>query len=265
MPTIDHTQVKLGKGPKRTDRRTLQLRNFLQPTGNVPSSVRWDHFVDKYNMLLNDQLGDCTIATVGHMERTWTSADEPRVPYSISDQEVLRAYSRVSGYDPATGANDNGAVVLDVLNLWRKEGIGGQRIVAYAEVDPHSKAEIKYGVFAFGAVYLGLNLPLSARNQIAAGNRWEISGWSWLPWSPARPGSWGGHAVPIVGYDSRQVYVATWGAVQAMTWGFLAKYCDEAYAVLPETFWTGSDRKSPNGVDLDALVTAMRAVTAQLR
>jgi hypothetical protein len=235
MPTIDHTTVKLGKAPKRADRRTLQLRNFLRPTGTVPPTVRWDYFVDNYEMLLNDQIGDCTIATVGHMERTWTSADEPRVPYGISTEDVLRAYIRVTGmeggaYDPRTGANDNGAVVLDVLNLWRQEGIGGHKIAAYAEVNPRSKAEVKYGVATFGGVYLGVNLPLTARDQIAADKRWEVRGHSWLPWSPAHPGSWGGHAVPIVGYDDKMVYVATWGAVQPMTWGFLGKYC-----VAPET------------------------------
>jgi hypothetical protein len=47
--------------------------------------------------------------------------------------------------------------------------------------------------------------------------------------------------------------------------GFASHNCDEAYAVLPETLWTGVDRKSPTGVDFDALLLAMRAVTADLR
>ena len=33
-----------------------------------------------------------------------------------------------------TGLNDNGAVILDVLNYWRKTGIGGHPISAYADL-----------------------------------------------------------------------------------------------------------------------------------
>jgi len=46
------------------------------------------------------------------------------------------------------------------------------------------------------------------------------------------PGSWGRHAFPVLAYDSRSLTVVTRGAVQSMTWGFWAAYCDEAYAIL---------------------------------
>lgn len=38
--------------------------------------------------------------------------------------------------------------------------------------------------------------------------------------------------MPVVAYDSRSLTVVTWGALQTMTWGFWAAYCDEAYAIL---------------------------------
>jgi hypothetical protein len=76
--------------------------------------------------------------------------------------------------------------------------------------------------------YIGLALPISAQNQDV---------WAVPPGGSAgegSPGSWGGHAVPIVAYDSRGLTVITWGATKRMTWQFLDTYCDEAYALLSQ-------------------------------
>lgn len=66
------------------------------------------------------------------------------------------------------------------------------------------------------------------------------------------PGSWGGHAVPILAYDSRTLTCITWGAKKRMTWGFFARYCDESYAPL-SLDWLNAQGKTPEGLDLDAL------------
>ena len=66
------------------------------------------------------------------------------------------------------------------------------------------------------------------------------------------PSSWGGHAVPILAYDSRTLTCITWGAKKRMTWGFFARYCDESYAPL-SLDWLNAQGKTPEGLDLDAL------------
>jgi hypothetical protein len=66
------------------------------------------------------------------------------------------------------------------------------------------------------------------------------------------PGSWGGHAVWAVAYDSRTVTVVTWGMRKALTWEFLAAYGEEAYALLSGA-WTAKDAISPSGFDFVTL------------
>lgn len=66
------------------------------------------------------------------------------------------------------------------------------------------------------------------------------------------PGSWGGHAVPVLAYDSDTLTCITWGAKKRMTWEFLARYCDESYAPLSPD-WLNAHRKTPEGLNLAAL------------
>ena len=68
---------------------------------------------------------------------------------------------------------------------------------------------------------------------------------------PGAPGSWGGHAVPVVAYDPRGLTVITWGKALRMTWGFWQAYCDEAYGILSPDFLAKG--KAPNGFDLATL------------
>ena len=66
------------------------------------------------------------------------------------------------------------------------------------------------------------------------------------------PGSWGGHAVPVLAYDSDTLTCITWGAKKRMTWEFFARYCDESYAPLSPD-WLNAQGKTPEGFGLDAL------------
>src|SRR6185295_7357061 len=108
--------MKLGKLAPKHDSRTLQLANYLN-TGKlpkIPTQKDWSGKISSWGMLANDRLGDCTCAAAGHFIEEWTAnASTEIVP---SDTDIITAYSAVSGYDPQTGANDNGAVELDVLN-----------------------------------------------------------------------------------------------------------------------------------------------------
>ncbi len=52
-------------------------------------------------------------------------------------------------------------------------------------------------------------------------------------------------------YDSRNLYVVTWGVLKSMSWQFYLTYADEAYAILSEDFL--SKNKTPAGFDMAQL------------
>jgi hypothetical protein len=234
--------MKLGKLAPKHDSRTLHLANYLN-TGKlppIPAQKDWSGKVPEWQELCNDRLGCCTISGAGHLIMDWSAnVGNEIIP---ADSDIITAYSAVGGYDPQTGENDNGAYELDVLNYWRKTGVAGHKIDAYAACEPRNHAHIKASVYLFGGCYLGLALPLSAQNQ---------SIWSVTRGPDSVPGSWGGHAVPIVAFSPHALTVVTWGELKQMSWSFLDKYTDESYAILSQDFINGG--KAPNAIDWTSL------------
>src|SRR5271169_5820409 len=247
---IDPFKLKLGKQPVRHDPRTLLFASYTTPAlpapppaVNLAAEVK-----NRWGMMDNDQLGDCTCAAAGHLIMEWTANASKMV--TPPDSAIVDAYSAITGYNPKTGANDNGANELDVLNYWRQTGIGGHKIEAFVALEPSNKTHVMDGIWIFGGCYIGVALPKSAQAQTSNKQPWSVppSGTS----GDGAPGSWGGHAVPVVAYDSRGLTVVTWGALQTMTWGFWATYCDEAYAILSTDYINGN-KQAPQGFSLQQL------------
>ncbi len=132
-----------------------------------------------------------------------------------------------------------------MLNYWRKKGIAGHKILAFAALDPRNIEHVKQSVYLFGGTYIGVQLPLSAQAQ----DIWDVP--STGPTGDGEPGSWGGHAVCVVAYNATGLWVVTWGKLQFMTWAFWHTYCDEAYAVFSTDMLAKG--KSPAGFDLPQL------------
>ena len=169
----------LGKLPPKFDKRTLRFARYVKASAlpPAPPSVTWSSKVSQWGEMLNQQIGDCTCAAVGHSIQTWTANNGSEV--TISDQDVLNAYIAVTGeegaaYNPQTGANDNGCNEIDVLNYWRTTGVGGHKLGAYAAVAHTSEQELQEAIWLFGACYIGVNLPLAAQQQINSGQAWDV-------------------------------------------------------------------------------------------
>lgn len=281
--------VKLGKKAVRHDPRTLKMARYTVALPDPPAECNLTAKITNLGIMLNDQLGDCTCAAIGHMVQAWTAEDGAQV--IIPDADILKAYETFCGYNPADPSTDQGGVELDVLNGWRQLGVAGHKITAYAalQVQPSQTTEaaapvgnvftrawhsierffgqraqpramqpallrqLKQGVFFFGGVYIGVALPLTAKDQ----DTWEVVR---LDGDGAR-GSWGGHAVPIVGYDSQYFYVISWGRIMKVTPAFLAEYMDEAYVCFSEDI-VGADGKSPEGLDTTTLLNDLSEVAA---
>lgn len=246
--------MKLGKKEARIDPRTLRISNYIPSDLPDPPPVsNWAGAVPVWGMMLNDQMGCCTCASAAHMIQGWTANEGAY--FRPTNAQVLEAYSKISGYDPATRLNDNGAVELEVLSFWRKEGIAGRKIMAYATLDADDLILCKQAIHLFGGIYIGLALPNSAKGQ----DMWDTL-YDWKSDPLATPRSWGGHAVSIIGYNGVGPICVTWGECKQMTWDFYSKYCDEAYAILSED-WTGVDRIAPNKLDLSSLQKDLLAVS----
>lgn len=241
--------MKLGKLAPKHDPRTLHLANYLLPEAlpKVPTSKDWSGKVPSWGMMGNSTIGDCTCAAAGHMIMDWTANANTEI--TPTDADIIKAYSAVSGYDPRTGENDNGAVEIDVLNYWRKTGVGNHKITAYAACEPKNHSHVKASVYLFGGCYIGLALPISAQNQ---------SIWSVTRGPDAEPGSWGGHAVNICAFDQHYLTVVTWGQLKKMSWAFADAYMDEAYAILSQDFINNG--KAPNAIDWTSLQADLKQI-----
>jgi hypothetical protein len=242
--------MKLGKKPPRHDARTLRLERYVAAAlPSVPASIDYTTRVHKWPMFANDRIGDCAIAGPAHQIEAWTATDAHRTA-SITEAQVLKSYSAVSGYVPGDDSTDVGCVLLDVMNAWRKKGLCTRthKIDAYASVRPRDTAMVRAGIYLAGGLTIGLNLPLAAQ---------DLSNWGKAP--PGRltgdwePGSWGGHCVVNLAYDRNGMVAVTWGELVRMSYAFFAAYCDEAYAALAGKDWLGKDGRAPNGFDAAAL------------
>jgi hypothetical protein len=189
---------------------------------------------------------NCTCAAAAHMLEVWNKQVEHRLN-KPTEQQVVDLYGKVNG------GVDQGASMQEVLNVWRREGLGGQRILAYVSMGPKRRDLVTLATWLFSGLYIGLNLPKTARQQ----RIWDV-----VPdgGADARPGSWGGHCVSVVDYNAAGVVVVTWGALMRVTWAFFDAYCDEAYAVLPAIYDKLGGKPLENGFDEERL----RADLAQL-
>ena len=238
----DHSQMKLGRKAIKTDARTLRLARYLTSALPAPpESVSYSKNVPTgaWGMLLNDQLGDCTIAGALHLDQALAAAAGKG--FKPTDAEALAAYEAIDGYRPGDPSTDQGGVLIDVLKAWRSQGIGGRKILGFAAVNIRDRTEVQQAIYLFGGIYTGAMLPISAQTQP-----------EWWDASPNDGGVWGGHCVPDLDYDKEGLACITWGAVKRMTWAFFQRYCDEAYAVISQDF-IEANGSAPSGFDLAQL------------
>lgn len=245
MPII-HQAKKLGKRRQRVDSRTFKLSRYLTPAlPPPPPKAGYIGKVYNWPMYLNDLIGDCVPAATAHMIEQWTTySGRPTV---LTNDDVVRAYTGMAGYDPNDPSTDNGTEMLTALNYWRHKGVGEHKIVAYAQVNPKNLTEVKQAVYLFGNLIVGAQLPVSVQDSATL---WEVPHYGLT--GDGSAGSWGGHCVPIVGYGLTGMKVVSWGSLVSMTWNFLQGYCDEIYAVLSQD-WFETTGEAINGFNFSQL------------
>lgn len=255
----DHRLVKLGKNTPKHDRRTLRLAKYMRDLPPSRRDADWTSGITSWGMMLNDQLGDCTIAACGHAVQGWTKAASG-LELTLPDWVIQFYYRTWDGYVIGDPSTDNGGVEIDVLNNWRQYGFGYRanhkghnNLLAYADPDPGDSEHVKQAIYLFGGLYIGLSLPISAQNQTI----WDVVDPDLT--GDSEPGSWGGHAVWCPKYDETGITCVTWGGLQKMTWEFWKAYCDESHALLSPDFMTANG-VSASGFDLKTLATDLGEV-----
>jgi len=244
---------KLGKLTPKYNKKTLFLDKYLSfDLPSPPERVFREYKIpdDAWGMMGNADIGDCTCAAIAHMLMLTTAhTGSMIVP---SEQDVITVYSAVSGYDPSTGLNDNGAAITDVLNYWQTTGIAGHKILGWAQIDQTNLVAVKQAIWLFGGLDIGVQLPASAMTQNQNGQTWDVV--------PDDGGIEGGHSIPNFGYGSQGTNCITWAARQGMTWEWFSKYCDEAYAVITQDWINQATGKTMGGFDLNTLVADLKGL-----
>jgi hypothetical protein len=242
---------------KYLDPRTALSRHGLPP---VPLTTDVDRAsaVQSWPMYLNDQLGDCTIAAIGHMYGAWTAyagAGEAL----FTDDQIQSVYSRVGGYVPGDPDTDQGCVMQDVLADQQANGIPDQnghlhQVAGYAAFGNPADEELLGQVLdVFGTVYVGINVQQQMETEFA-----DQQPWTW----DADGQSIGGHAICLqrrLGSGGAPLEYVTWGALQPATTGFQAGASEEAWAVVTRD-WLQANGTTVEGLDLQQLLADMQHV-----
>lgn len=227
LPTPGPT-FPLGKTKARPEAVTFKLSNYLDTAKLPPLKARVGHPgllpAGDLGMLGNDQYGDCVWAGAAH-ETIYLNL-EARNHVEFSDTSVLSDYSAVTGFNPDDSSTDNGTDMKDAASYRRRYGVRDQtgirhKVVAYLGIEPGNLDQMKYAIWLFGAVGIGIQFPASAMTQFNNGQPWDV-----VPGSPIR----GGHYIPGVYADKTGFQVITWGKRIRVTNRFLVKYTDEAIA-----------------------------------
>jgi hypothetical protein len=216
-------------------------------TGELPSPATkvYREYATPDNAKLmygNDQYGCCVWAMAANALILATCHTGTVV--IPTPQDVLGAYSAVTGFNPVTGANDNGTAITDALDYLHNTGMAGHKILAWAKIDHTNLVHRQLGVDLFGATLVGVQLPASAQSQFANSESWEV-----VP-----TGIDGGHAILHPGYGSLgddYVTWAKWDQKASAAWS--AQYIDEEFVIITQDWFNQATQKTPSGIDLATL------------
>jgi hypothetical protein len=245
---------KLGKLAPQFHTKTLAFEKYLTVELPVPVSKVFREYAipaEVKQMFGNDHYGDCVWAMWANFIILTSSHTGNLVIPTLDD--VLKAYSDVTGFDPQTGMNDNGTSMTDSMEYMRTTGMAGVKILGWAKIDHTNRDHRNLGVQLFGATLVGVQFPESAQVQFAKGQSWE-----YVPDSPIE----GGHAILHPGYGragDNYVTWAKWDQKAGLPW---AANVDEEYVAITEMWLDKATKKTPGGLDLATLQSDIEALSA---
>lgn len=239
--------MRLGKLPHVEHPKTLKLASVLAVDLKIPEELDVEKTKAPFPVSSwgNDQYGNCVKASQANQTLRLERTEHRRTPL-ITVPDVVQEYRdeclREFGHAPASPDDqyDNGLVVLYSLRNWRKLGWDvyitskskkktNQRIDLFGELDKNNIRQLKAAALYMRGIQFGFDLPITAQQQ-TRDSVWDVVSGS----APeTNPGSWGGHCVyGKPKYTKKGMVVLTWGREVLVTWPFIGRYCDEAWAVV---------------------------------
>lgn len=237
--------------PPKYDDRTLQMYSYLPvKLPVIPKVCRWDEAIprDKWGDMGNLQQGVCVWATAGH-EEMCARANESEDFTPITTEQVLATAGAYGGL--------NGYYILDRLKIWRKEGLWGTKIDAFAQIDLHDHEVIKTCIHIFGHADIGVRMPLAWDEPTPV---WDVGSGPRFRRERNR-----GHSIPLLGYfydeHGRLWYTTcTWGMIYIISADAVIAFGDEGYVAILQS-WFAKDKITPSGIKCEQLIDDMQAVT----
>jgi hypothetical protein len=244
----------------------LRLATYLDFMKLPTPPAVFGHYdlIDNWEMLGNDEWGDCAFAGACHQEMLWTKEGGHEADFNSPvdgfDNAALANYGAVTGFDPSDGPSgdnptDQGTAISDLADYWAHSGLvdsDGTRhkVAAIVDLNPGDLRELWVATYLFQSVGLGFAVPQSAIQQAQQGEVWDV-----VPGSPIV----GGHYVPSVGrVDGGNGMVVTWGQLQEFTPRFYQKYNNQGIVCLSEEMLV--NMKSVDGFDDKTLRADLRAL-----
>jgi hypothetical protein len=254
LPT-SHRRYRMGRRRPVARCPRFSLGNYLlRDLPAPPATCDYSTTATKAlsQMYLNNTLGDCVIAGIGHVVGVLTGGAGQQFLYT--DQEITQLYSAIGGYVPGHPNTDNGCDEQTALNYWQHNGApaGSHQIAGWMSVNGADPVEYRTALWLFENLYFGLELPDKWLNPepTAPGFTWDVAG---------PPDQNNGHCIIGVGYTAKGVKICTWGMLGLLTDAAIAKYATKAgegelYAVLSQDAINRAATKAPNGFDWSQLV-----------
>lgn len=222
-----------------------------------PIAADWHRYCPPDNDPLgNDRLGLCVEVADAriiqiHKAVVWNDPTKPK------EADIIARYAAETGYNPATGAGDNGTDTVEDMTAWSTRGIAitdqTKDIPRWARANPQDQAEVNLSIAHAGPVAVTIALPLAFQN---------LSVWDQAPgvgpqWQPA---GWGFHRVMCGKFDAGFRTLRTWGrdlVIHPDSWSRFVAAVD----VVLSREWLDTTGLSPTGLDLDALDADMAALS----
>jgi hypothetical protein len=260
---MSFTHRFLGLNPKTPDHRDLLLKNYIDAktlidAAQVPGALDWGAFptptgplpeADE-DPLYNDKASCCVLAAPGHHVKL--VGQLTGAPMIVTAGMVRDAYAAATGYDPATGANDNGWIIRDMLKQWRSKGLYGTTLAGFCAVDWTDADEVAIAAWLCGGLIGGYALPVRIREQ--------DPDWS-VPEALTKddePGSLGGHCIYQHGASPGLDEANSWGEHTTWTPAWRRKYCSELWAPVLGS-WVMKSGRAPNGFAFSDLLADVQA------
>ena len=259
------TQNKFSLG-RRTPKNhpSIKLSGIL--TGVAPThpvAVDYLKKMSGWQILGNDQFGDCAAVCWANMRYFVTSMLTPQPNYP--DQEQVFTIYRTQNPDFVADHNnpveDNGMDVQTLLEyLTKNAGPDGAKLLGFALVDLTNQDEIDAALAIFGCLFLGIEVQDANMQDFSDGKPWDYHANSQID---------GGHAVLGGGYlgtAKDDVQFITWAKETGMTDKFWNKLVatsgtGEAWVCIWNEY-LGTEQFQ-QGIDLQKLSDAYKEITGR--